>query len=335
MNWRRTQMTNKKMLLLCSDEASVDGCDISYYQGNIDFKVMKAAGIKVVIIRAGYGTTIDKRFISYINAAIKAGLAVGIYWFIYAADMAGIERNAQKCIEIVAPYKQYITCGVWCDWEYDSDRYAGILTSEERSNMVNAFNQKIEKAGYESGIYSNQDYIQSEKFTTWLISKYPLWFAKYALVKGKYASKGKKGRSYLWQYSSDGNGSRYGVSSKKLDLNKVYINITCEETTPPSDKVTETPASIKACNNPYIEPTRVIFYNAGKSYMYGDDIKWVQWHLWRFGLFLNSLGLPDASQIDGIWGAKSDSAFAIAQERLGLAIDRKCGRVSREKFKKV
>ncbi|MDE6621345.1 MAG: hypothetical protein K2K74_12830 [Lachnospiraceae bacterium] len=49
-----------------------NACDISHYQGIIDFKVMKKVGIKAVIIRAGYGITIDKRFISYINAAIPA-----------------------------------------------------------------------------------------------------------------------------------------------------------------------------------------------------------------------------------------------------------------------
>ena len=30
-----------------------DGCDISYYQGDVDFAKMKKAGIKAVIIRAG------------------------------------------------------------------------------------------------------------------------------------------------------------------------------------------------------------------------------------------------------------------------------------------
>lgn len=328
-------MIDKKILLLHSDEIPADGCDISYYQGDVDFKIMKAAGIKAVIIRAGYGTTVDKRFISYINEAVRTGLAVGVYWFIYAKDMAGIIKNAEKCMGVITPYKQYITCGAWSDWEYDSDRYAGILPSSVRSYMVDTFNQKIEAEGYETGIYSNQDYIQSGKFTSWLISKYPLWFAKYASDMGKYANDGKNKRPYLWQYSSDGNGNKYGVSSKKLDLNKVYIKIMREEAVPPLDKVTETPDSVKASNNPYIEPARVIFYNANKSFMYGDDVKWVQWHLWRFGLFLNISGLPDASQIDGIWGKKSDNALAEAQKRLGLTADRKCGRLSREKFKNV
>ena len=86
----------KVMQVLQPGIPAVSGCDISYYQGDIDFVAMKKAGIKAVIIRAGYGTTIDKRFISYINAAIKAGLAIGIYWFIYASDMTSLINNAKK-----------------------------------------------------------------------------------------------------------------------------------------------------------------------------------------------------------------------------------------------
>lgn len=36
------------------------GCDISYWQGSVDFAKMYKAGIRFVIIRAGYGTKADK-----------------------------------------------------------------------------------------------------------------------------------------------------------------------------------------------------------------------------------------------------------------------------------
>ncbi len=98
----------KIMKLLDVGTTAVAGCDISYYQGDVDFEIMKRTGIKAVIIRAGYGTTVDKRFVSYINAAIKAGLAVGVYWFLYARDTVGAINNAQKCREVIDPYKEYI-----------------------------------------------------------------------------------------------------------------------------------------------------------------------------------------------------------------------------------
>ncbi len=326
----------KVMTLLDSGSEITYGCDVSYYQGDINFETMKASGISAVIIRAGYGTaTTDKRFVSYINAAIKAGLAIGVYWFIYAADTAVAMLNAQKCLEVIRPYREFITLGVWADWEYDSDKRAGTLTAEYRSKIVHMFNCKIETEGYEAGIYSNQDYIQSKKFQPWLISLYPLWFAKYASSISSHAFEGKNGRPYMWQYSSTGVGKVHGVSSQNLDLNKVYVDIIPDASVPPADTVTDSPDRVKAADNPYPEPTRSIYWRAGKGLMYGDDVKWVQWHLWRFGLFLDKKGIPDAGQIDGLWGAKSDEALGIAQTRLGLKQDKICGPASRQTFKET
>lgn len=310
------------------------GCDISYYQGDVDFAAMKKAGIKAVIIRAGYGTTVDKRFISYINGAIRAGLVIGVYWFIYAADAAGARNNAKKCLEVIGPYRQHITLGVWADWEYDSDKRAGGLSASARSDLVDAFNCWIEEAGYEAGIYSNQDYIQSGKFQSWLVAKYPLWFARYNANISSYAYKGKNNKPYMWQYCSTGDGKAHGVSSKNLDMNKVFIDLIPDVAVPPADLVSQDPDVIRASDNPYIEPTRTIYYIQGKG-MYGDDVKWVQWHLWRFGLLVDKAGVPDATQIDGKWGPASSEALSIAQGRLGLQQDKKCGPQSRQVFKQV
>lgn len=327
-------MVAKKIMMLLFSTVVVNGCDISYYQGDINAIKMKQAGIKAVIIRAGYGTTIDKRFVSYINALIKVGIAVGVYWFIYAANTAEAKSNAKKCLEVITPYKDYITCGVWADWEYDSDKRAGALTPVERSVIVDVFNQEIENADFEAGIYSNQDYIRSGKFTASLVAKYPLWFAKYTSDAGNYANRGKSGKPYLWQYTSSGNGNAYGVSSIHLDLDKFYISLEPSASTPPTDKVSQNPNMIKAMDNPYIEPTRIIYYKPNKTIQYGDDVKWVQWHLWRFGLFLTD-GVPNAGKIDGYFGQESHIALLEAQKRLGLVADGMCGKNTIEKFKSI
>ena len=57
--------------------------------------------------------------------------------------------------------------------------------------------------------------------------------------------------------------------------------------------------------------------------------------MWRFGLFLDGVGLPDDSQIDGIWGVASDKALGEAQGLLGLTQDKKCRRQSRQAFKQI
>lgn len=325
------------MMKIVKDSKGELGCDISYYQGDIDFTKMKKAGIKFVIIRVGFGQTVDKRFVSYINEAIKAGLKVGIYWFIYASDTYISKLNAIKLMTVIEPYKDKITCGAWADWEYDSDRVAGTISVAKRCEIVKAFLDELTSKGYEAGIYSNQDYIKSGKFTSELIASYPLWFAKYSNIIGEYSKKGKDGQAYLWQFTSSGIGYQYGVSSSKLDLDYGYFINVDVDTTTVLDRVQTDNKVIKASDNPWPEPTRLIFYNPSviKYIMHGDDIKWLQWHLWRFGLLLDKNGNPDSTQIDGWMGSKTDEALAIAQERLGLKVDRICGNLTVERFQGV
>lgn len=294
------------------DVIVVKGADISKWQGAVDFVKMKQMGIEFVIIRAGYGETEDKMFTAYINAALMVGLAVGVYWFIYAGDADKSKKNADKFEQVIRPYKDKITCGVWADWEYDSDKRAGTLTVTQRSNLVDTFCQTMESYGYEVGIYANQDYIQS-KFTTELTSKYPLWFARYNKEMGAAAYKGKDSKPYIWQYSSKGNGKDYGVSSDYIDLDYAYFDVAGKNTT---DNIT-------VDYNPFIEPESNV--KIGKT---GNDAMWVQWYLWRFGLI-------QKDEIDGIIGQKSDAGIREAQRRLGLAVDGIVGKVTRSTWKKI
>lgn len=309
------------------------GCDISYYQGVVSFEKMKSAGISFVLIRAGYGQTIDKNFVTYINAAIKAGLKVGVYWFIYARTAYYSKLNAHKLIEVIKPYLNMITYGIWCDYEYDSDIYAQITSADKRTELIEAFMNELK--GYEIGLYSNQDYIKNGKFTKTLVAKYPLWFAKYSENRGVYSLTGKEGHCYFWQYSSKGNGQKYGVSSKYLDLDFGYVTDKQVDTDTYLDTVQSNNAIIRASQNPYPKPKRTLKYQKGKYIMHGDDVKWVQWHLWRFGLLLDKNGIPDATQIDGYYGPNTDSKVKIAQQRRGLKVDGIVGAKTLEDFESV
>lgn len=329
-------MKVKEVIMVLNCTVVIKGSDVSYWQGNIDFVKMYKAGIRFVIIRAGYGTTQDKNFITYINAAIKAGLMVGVYWFMYAKSEASARNNAKKCTEVIAPYKANIVCGVWADWEYDSDANAGAMSSAKRSSMVRVFLSCLEEADYQVGIYSNQDYIQSGKFTPSLVAEFPLWFAKYASSMGKYAERGKSGHPYIWQQSSKGNGRDYGVSSTYLDLNMGYFEIKeAKSTETVLDKVQSDVNVITAADNPYPEPTRELRYRKGYYLQYGDDVRWNQWNLWRFGLMLDANGNPDATQIDGYWGPDCDAAQREAERRLGLPVNGILSADDRKIFKAI
>lgn len=295
----------------------IRGCDISYWQGNVDFAKMYKAGIRFIIIRAGYGTKVDKYFVSYIAGALAAGICVGVYWFIYASNTQESEQNAYACIEAIAPYKEYITCGVWCDLEYDSDKKAGYMSNAKRSSLVKTFQQTLEKAGYQAGIYANQDYVKN-KFDPALVRTYPLWFARYSSEMGIYAQKGKDGFPYIWQHTSSGKGSTYGVASKTIDLDRGYFDIRRKQAVNILDNVQTDTGTVKTSDNPYPKPARTVFYKKGRYLQRGDDVKWIQWHLWRCGVYLDGKGLPDSTQIDGLFGADSDTACKEVQRRLRM-----------------
>jgi len=207
-----------------SKDIVAKGTDISKWQGTVDFVKMKQEGIAFVIIRAGYGETQDKMFNTYINNALRAGISVGVYWFIYAKDKTDIIKNAHKFHQVIETYKDKIICGVWADWEYDSDKKAGFLTMEQRSEMVGEFCKIMIGYGYDIGIYANMDYIQN-KFTSELVAAYPLWYARYEKKIGSAGYKGKDGHPYIWQYSSKGTGKVYGAESQYIDLDYAYFQI--------------------------------------------------------------------------------------------------------------
>ena len=79
----------------------IKGTDISKWQGSVDFVKMKQMGVEFVIIRAGYGETEDPMFTAYINAALMAGLAVGVYWFLYASENAGAKKMKNGLSEMI------------------------------------------------------------------------------------------------------------------------------------------------------------------------------------------------------------------------------------------
>ena len=75
--------------------AKIKGMDISYWQGNVDFKKVAADGIKFAVLRDGYRKTLDSRFVEYVKGCQQNGIYVMAYHFIYT-DGATPKQNAQS-----------------------------------------------------------------------------------------------------------------------------------------------------------------------------------------------------------------------------------------------
>lgn len=163
----------------------VRGIDVSKWNPNINWQEVKNSGISFCYIRAGAGTEIDPCFKKHIYGAKQAGLAVGIFWFCYAMDLVQVAAEADTCAAALKPYD--IDLPVYYDFEYNTDEYAnkqGVFYEIwSRTQIIDAFCQRIQQYGYTAGVYTNTDYIKYKLDYTNCLNKYPLWLAYY-VTKG-------------------------------------------------------------------------------------------------------------------------------------------------------
>lgn len=177
----------------------IQGIDISTWQGAPDFTKVKAAGIKFVIARAGYGkNNIDKQFKRNAAECNRLGIPFGVYWFSYALTAAEAAQEARYCLEAVKPYK--LEYPIFFDLEYDTVRYAkqhGVTIGKAlATQMATAFCTEVEKAGYYAANYCNSDYARN-MFDMNALSRFDLWYAWYS-------STCNRSDAGLWQYGSTG-----------------------------------------------------------------------------------------------------------------------------------
>lgn len=191
---------------------NVKGCDVSQWQGNIDFNKVKASGINFVILRAGYGQyTVQKdpTFEDNYKKAKAAGLNVGAYWYSYAGSEADALAEAKTCIEVIKGKK--FEYPIYFDLEEQSQFSRGKAFC---SALVTAFCSELEKAGYFAGLYISRSPLQ-QYITAEVANRYALWIAEYG-SKCNY-----NGTYGMWQYSSEGKVS--GISGN-VDLDICYVD---------------------------------------------------------------------------------------------------------------
>lgn len=158
------------------------GIDVSAYQGNIDWRAVKASGIDFAIIRAGFGVSagqIDSKFNRNVQEAKNAGLHIGAYWFLYALNEAQAIQNADAFASVLARWKGYFDYPVAADYEYDSDNYAarcGVSISKDlRTRIIFKFCERMEQHGYYCSNYMNPDYISKVNYQQ--LARFDLWLA--------------------------------------------------------------------------------------------------------------------------------------------------------------
>lgn len=186
----------------------VHGIDVSEFQDEINWKKVKSSEADFVFIRAGFrkGETgelmEDARFEENIKNANKAGIMTGAYIYSQAITEEEAVEEAEYLLELVEPYD--IDMPLVIDYEFlqggrlQQKVEAGEMpVASNYHDIVVAFCDRIESAGYESAVYANYNMLTNYMDSTVLDDMEFIWAAQYdghCDVEGNYM---------FWQCSED------------------------------------------------------------------------------------------------------------------------------------
>ncbi len=191
--------------------------DVSKYQGDIDFDVMKTK-TDYIIFKASQGAYHDPYILRNISESKRVGLPFGLYHFyddrvspaVQAETFAAMAKDAVE---------------LWCDWERTySPTFAGI------KNVV-AFMERVEeltgkRVGFYTGYYwflENTNPIANVSQLRYLADR-PLWLAAYTddhTPTGIEDVKIPKPwiEMDIWQHGTPAIGYSMGAKSIEIDMN--------------------------------------------------------------------------------------------------------------------
>lgn len=181
------------------------GVDISKHNGQVNFKSIKAAGVDFVMLRLGargYSTgqlSLDDNFVENMEAAIEAGLDIGVYFYSQAISQDEVIQEVNFVIQNLEPYRAHITYPVAFDMENVANDKARIdgLSRDDKTTIAAAFLGGMQTAGYIPMVYGNKEWLiknidlaKLQDYDVWLsqeqdIPDYPYQFA-------------------MWQYTTTG-----------------------------------------------------------------------------------------------------------------------------------
>lgn len=190
---------------------TLDGIDVSKWQGTVDFNAVKNAGYHFVMIRIYNGYSIDPNFETYYRDAVAAGLGVGVYYYSYATSVEAAQADANTVLGILNG--RPLNYPIVIDME-DNMQLAG-LTNQNRTDIAWAFCNTITANGYQAGLYANT-YWLDHYFENSQLANMNLWIARWTQSPSIWHGYTGKGNIFMWQYTSDG--SVPGISGR-VDLN--------------------------------------------------------------------------------------------------------------------
>ena len=228
------------------------GIDVAKWNGIIDWKKVKAAGVKFAVLKAINKSNkkedaLDRNY----AGATAQGLPLDVYNYLYTTTEAMAQEAAQAVVNALAGRK---VGKVWADAEDACLKNKGILLIR----ILNTYKSVIEAAGYEFGVYTGLSFYNSyiKPYKDYIDCDF--WIARYPSTKDMtidmdpIASKKPVICHNLWGWQHSSRGRVPGISGY-VDLDICYTmvgsNGTVQSTTAYYPRYTGTSGSIVAALN--------------------------------------------------------------------------------------
>lgn len=195
---------NRNNYLLCQEQDSYPGIDVSAFQGEIDWQQVADSGIQFAIVRLGYrgygkaGKMVEDEYAKKnLQGARDAGLAVGAYFFSQALSIEEVDEEIEFFLDILGDFR--LDMPLILDWEQVGVEGARTNNMDARTltNMQLHFCKTMTEKGYRPMIYFNWSQSSRLLYLSEL-EEYPFWLALYQ-DRMTYPYKVE-----MWQYTDQG-----------------------------------------------------------------------------------------------------------------------------------
>lgn len=174
----------------------LDGIDVSHWEGRIDFRKVREAGIRIVYIKATQGRDIvDSDFERNYREAERENLRIGFYHYVMARDLEEAKEEAVFFYDKIRDKRQHVRPAM------DFEEF-GRLSHQEIRNISLQFLRELEtRDGHRPVIYSDASNA-THVFDDDRLREYPLWIAQYGVERPDMENRWRRWSG--WQYTDSG-----------------------------------------------------------------------------------------------------------------------------------
>lgn len=189
------------------------GIDVSKWNGDIDWATVKSTGMAgFAMIRASYGyEDTDPKLADNVRGCEENDIPYGFYHYMYAKNTSEAHKEAAYFLNVISGYSPEYPVVL----DIEESFYDG-MTKEEVTDIVVAFMEDLENAGYYAMIYSYAKFFDDNLIYD-RIADYDIWVACWGDEEKLFEN-----FSYhygMWQYSETG---RLDGIEEYVDLNYCY-----------------------------------------------------------------------------------------------------------------